>query len=85
LLWFKSSSFMNEQTRLTLGITEAIWVYSGAPCGDPEQDAAHKAADRQKYPVGKGLMVNGRLTFPAREEGCKCSSRSVIPELGRFD
>ena len=45
------------------------------------RDAAHRAADGKRYEVGKGMLLNGRLTMPGREEGCECISRPIIPEL----
>lgn len=50
---------------------------------DIRQDAAHKAADGKRYEVVKGMLMDGRLTMPGRDEGCKCISRSVIPGFDR--
>lgn len=70
------------------GIVFATWRYSGAPCvlnprrataDEWAQDAAHKAASGTRYPVREGLFVNGRWTYPGREEGCKCISVPVMP------
>jgi len=86
----KATALMNRNQQASLDIKYAIWVYSGAPCQmnprkpsakDIRQDAAHKVADGKRYEVAKGMLLNGRLTMPGREEGCKCVSRSVIPGL----
>jgi hypothetical protein len=81
---------MDRDRQKSLGIKYAIWMYSGAPCQvnpkkpsakDIRQDAAHRAADGKPFEVAKGMLLNGRLTMPGREEGCKCSSRPIIPGL----
>ena len=81
LLNNKATALMNSESQSRLGITHARWLYSGASCGDPDQDAAHSAANGQTYPIGKGMFLNGLWTWPGRENGCKCVSRSVIPGL----
>jgi hypothetical protein len=84
----KATALMNRNQQVSLGIEYATWIYSGAPCQinpkrpsaeDIRQDAAHKAANGKRYEVITGMFVNGRLTMPGRDEGCKCSSRSIIP------
>jgi uncharacterized protein with gpF-like domain len=61
-----------------IGIKYAIWRYSGAMCGNAEQDASHKAADGNIYLIKKGIFMNGRWMWPGREDGCKCVSRALI-------
>jgi hypothetical protein len=84
----KATALMTRDQQVAIGAKYAVWVYSGAPCQtnprEPSakgvrQDAAHKAADGKRYEVAKGMRLNGRLTLPGREEGCKCASRSIIP------
>lgn len=84
----KATALLNRDRQVSIGVKYATWVYSGAPCQlnpknpsdkDIRQDAAHKAADGKRYDVAKGMLLNGRLTFPGRDEGCKCISRSIIP------
>src|SRR5271168_4676967 len=75
---------------MSIGITHAIWLYSGAPCcedpkdrslQDARRDAAHKAADGQRYEIATGMLLDGKWVHPGQEPGCKCSSKSVIPAL----
>jgi len=89
-LSFKAKALMNRDQQLSFGIREAIWVYSGAPCQlDPRkpsakeirQNKAHKEADGKRYEVNKGMLLNGCLTLPGREDGCKCISRPIIPGM----
>jgi hypothetical protein len=90
LLHNKATDLIEREDRLSLGIEYAIWMYSGAPCfknpkkpspRDVQRDAAHKAANGQRFSIKKGMLLNGRWTSPGQEEGCRCLSRSVIPGL----
>lgn len=88
----KATALMGRERQASLGITHALWMYPNAPCmkdpfcscptaADVQQDSAHRAANGKKYEISKGLFVNGKWTWPGVEEGCKCSSRSVLPWL----
>jgi hypothetical protein len=80
LLSRKADALMRIEDQIRLGIEESIWRYGG-PCGDAEQDAAHKAANGKKYSPRVGLLVNGRMTFPGRDDQCGCISRPGMPEM----
>jgi len=82
----RAKSLITRDQRIKLGLTEAIWVYSGAPCmGNPSDEAsksrdeAHRLANGQKFNVADGLTLNGKNTWPGYEQDCKCSSRTVLP------
>ncbi|MGE1153642.1 hypothetical protein [Pseudomonas kitaguniensis] len=82
----RAKSLITRDERIKLGLTEAIWVYSGAPClANPSdetsksRDEAHRLANGQKFNVAEGLTLNGKITWPGYEQDCKCSSRSVLP------
>lgn len=77
----KATALMQAEEQERLGIKYAIWLYSGAPCGSAEQDAAHKAANGKSYMVSEGMLLSGRWTRPGRDDGCKCVSKSVIAGL----
>lgn len=86
----KATSLINRERQTAVGITHAIWMYANAPCmvkpkvatdSDIRQDAAHSAANGKRYEISKGLFVDGKWTWPGVEEGCKCSSRVVLPSL----
>lgn len=86
LLNNRATAMMDADRQLALGITEGIWLYSGAPCcsgrlqndADRRRDDAHKAANGKRYLLAQGLLIEGRLTYPGREQGCKCSSKPII-------
>ncbi len=82
------SIYSERERQAALGITYAVWMYAHAPCmknprhptdEEIQQNAAHKAADRKTYDLSKGLLVNGKWTWPGVEDGCKCFSRSILP------
>jgi hypothetical protein len=88
----KAGAVINRERQACLGITHAIWMYPNAPCmkdprrpsaTDVQQDSAHRLANGKRYEISKGLLVNGKWTWPGVEEGCKCVSRSIIPGLDK--
>jgi hypothetical protein len=72
----KATALITVEKQKQSGIKYAIWRYSGAPC--ESVDSAHKAADGKPYLVAKRMLLNGQWTWPAREEGCKCTPRPMI-------
>jgi hypothetical protein len=88
LVWFRAKELMDRERQLAIGISQARWIYSRAPCmvnpakpseADLQLDAAHKAADGKVYNLSEGLLINGMRTRPGRELGCRCISRAIIP------
>jgi hypothetical protein len=88
LLNNRATALMARERQISLGITHAIWLYSGAPCMlDPrkpadyeiQQNAAHRAVNGKEFEIVKGMYLNGKWTWPGVEPGCKCVSRSKIP------
>jgi hypothetical protein len=86
----KAKAQIDRERQVSLGITHATWMYANAPCmkdpshpapADVQRDAAHCSANGKQYEVSKGLFVHGKWTWPGVEEGCKCASRSILPEL----
>lgn len=87
----KASAQINRERQASLGITHAIWMYSNAPCvrnprhptdAEIQEDSAHRTANGKRYEISKGLFVDGKWRWPGVEEGCKCSSKSVMPWTG---
>jgi hypothetical protein len=85
-----ATAMIDTERQISLGIVEAVWRYSGAPCmtnprkptaKDIQQDKAHRNADGERFEIAKGMLLNGTWTFPGREDGCRCSRTSVIPGL----
>jgi len=83
LLNNKATALMNKERQEALGIKQALWLYSGAPCEiDPQrptgQDATHRAANGKSFDVSRGMFLDGKWTWPGVEPGCRCVSNSVI-------
>lgn len=83
----KATALIDIDRQTSLGITHAIWVCSKLPCmRDPrhptpaevQQNSAHRSADGKKYEIAKGLLVDGKWTWPGFEEECACMSRSIM-------
>ena len=83
----RATAIMERQRQESLGISQAMWLHSGAPCcenpkkptpADVARDRAHRACNGKRYDVGIGLMIDGRPTWPGREPGCKCVSKSIV-------
>lgn len=88
LLNNKATALMQRTRQAALGITQAKWLYSGAPCkinpknsSDHEnrQDAAHRDANGKLFDVSKGMFLDGKWTWPGVEPGYRCVSNSVVP------
>jgi hypothetical protein len=83
LLNNKATALMNRERQEALGIKQALWLYSGAPCEiNPKrptgQDAAHRAANGKPFDVSKGMFLDGKWTWPGVEPGCRCVSKAVV-------
>lgn len=83
----KSLSLIEQRRQLASGLTEAVWLYSGAPClGDPQhatdeerrRDAGHKAANGKRFKIADGMLINGHRTYPGRDDGCKCIAKPIV-------
>jgi hypothetical protein len=82
----RATALMRENERLKLGITGAKWLSPGAPCfrtihGLEHLAQAHVEASGKIYEISKGLLIEGRPSWPGRDRGCICVSTSVIPGL----
>lgn len=72
----KATSVMVRARQQALGITQAIWVHSGA---GKEPRPSHVKANGQKYDISKGMFLDGVWTWPGVEINCRCTQRPVIP------
>lgn len=84
----RTRSLMSVNRQLQLGITQSVWLNSNAPCmvnpkrptdRELRRDAAHRAANGQKYELATGLLIDGEWTWPGMVSGCKCAARVVLP------
>lgn len=77
---------MQRERQLALGLTHCKWLYSHAICAygkdwSPIMDRQHKEADGKVYEISKGLLIDGRYTWPGWDEGCKCVDRAIVKEF----
>jgi hypothetical protein len=86
----RTSSFIERERQLSVGIIEARWLYSGSPCiydfddqSQIQRDAAHKAVGQKEYFVSKGMFIQGIWTYPGREYGCKCVCAGILPSVSK--
>jgi SPP1 gp7 family putative phage head morphogenesis protein len=74
----KATASMTRARQDELGITQAIWVHSGA---GKHPRPTHVAMNGKKYDVNKGMWDPAikKWIYPGEEINCRCISRSVIP------
>lgn len=74
----KATAVMTKARRLSLGITEAIWVHSGGGV-HPRQSHLKAGAEKLRYDIAKGAYIDGEYIMPGELPNCRCTSRAVIP------
>lgn len=74
----KATSVMQSARQKSLGITHGVWRHSHAG-KDPRQ--SHVKSDGKKFELSKGLMIDGKLTFPGQEINCRCTWSAILPGL----
>jgi hypothetical protein len=65
-----------------MGSTQRAW--SKLRPGE-EQDAAHKSANGKFFLISEGMFLSGKWTWPGREEGCRCVSKSMIAGFDGYE
>jgi len=82
----KATAQMNDARQRELSIRFCYWVHSSA---GKEPRAAHVRAGREQwiYIVGEGIDFKDGFgpVKPGEAINCRCTSRSIIPALGRGD
>lgn len=76
----KASAVVIRTRQMELGITEAIWMHSGA---GKHPRPEHVAATGKRYKIAEGfyMKAEGRFVQPGEDPGCRCTSRAVLPQL----
>lgn len=82
----KATAQMNDARQRELGIKYATWQHSSA---GKEPRATHVRAGREQwvFKIGEGIDFHDAFgtVLPGEAINCKCTSRSIIPALGRGD
>lgn len=73
-VWSRANGAMNRERMLRLGIREADWLYSGAPCVGVD----HERHNGRRYLIEEGLPTPVGFVFPGDGAGCKCIPKPVI-------
>lgn len=74
----KLTATVTQARRTELGITQAIWVHSGAG-KHPRPSHVKAGKDKAVFDVQKGLFLDGEWVLPGQAINCRCSSKSVLP------
>ena len=74
----KATATINRTRQMELGLTEAIWVHSGA--GRHPRPSHLKAwQDRLRYNLKEGALIDGKRIFPGELPNCRCTGSVIIP------
>lgn len=74
----KATAMLTRTRQREIGITQAVWVHSGA---GKHPRPEHVAFSGQTYDIEKGAYLEGKWTWPGVEINCRCVSRPIIPGL----
>ena len=69
-----NQAFENARAQ-ELGITDAIWVHSGA---SKEPRASHKKATGTRYKIEEGCLIDNEFIQPAWLPMCKCRAKLIV-------
>lgn len=86
LIHNRASALMAARRQERLGIENARWLHSGAPCfhgmeGMEVHAKAHANANGKRYRIKDGLVVGGARSWPGREDGCMCVAVPIVPGI----
>lgn len=74
----KANATINRTRQLQLGLTQGIWMHSGA--GKVPRPTHVKAGkDKLVFDLKKGALLDGKWILPGQEINCRCTWRCVLP------
>lgn len=78
----KATAFLTKTRQLEIGVEQAVWVHSGAG-KEPRPSHVKAGRDQVVYNVAEGWLdpALGKRIWPGTEINCRCTCRSIIPEL----
>lgn len=74
----KATAVMTKARRLSIGINEAEWVHSGGG-HKPRESHVAAGAEKRRYDITKGCLIDGEYIMPGELPNCRCVSRAIIP------
>lgn len=80
----KASAQLNSSRQRELGIQYAVWVHSSAG-KEPRHKHVKAGRDRAVFDINVGIDFNDGFgpVLPGEAINCRCTSRSIIPGIGR--
>lgn len=70
---------LNDRRALELGIDEGIW----RGVEDNRERESHRKAEGKRFKLEKGLLIEGKYTWPGREPNCRCWTEYPLDQLFR--
>jgi len=82
----KATSQMNDARQRELGIKYAVWQHSTAG-KEPREKHVRAGREQWVFKIGEGIDFHDQFgtVLPGEAINCRCTSRSIIPALGRGD
>jgi hypothetical protein len=82
----KACAQMNSARQRELGIKYAVWIHSSAG-KEPREKHVRAGREQWVFLIGQGIDFHDKFghVLPGEAINCKCTSRSIIPALGRGD
>jgi SPP1 gp7 family putative phage head morphogenesis protein len=72
----KATSVITRARQLEVGITEAVWMHSGA---GKHPRPEHVKANGRRYFIAEGCLIDGEYIFPGEAINCRCTSKPILP------
>lgn len=82
----KATAQMNDARQRELGIQYCVWIHSSAG-KEPREKHVRAGREQWVFKVGQGINFGDQFgeVLPGEAINCRCTSRSIIPALGRGD
>lgn len=82
----KATAQMNDARQRELGIQYCVWQHSSAG-KEPREKHVRAGREQWVFKVGTGIDFGDQFgeVLPGEAINCRCTSRSIIPALGRGD
>lgn len=74
----KATAMISRTRQTSLGITENVWLHSGA---GKHPRPEHVAFSGRRFKLSQGAYLEKKWVWPGTEPGCRCVSKPVIPGL----
>ena len=76
----KANAVIVRARQMELGITEAMWIHSNGG-KTPRPSHVKAGAERRRYKIAEGCLIDGEYIQPGELINCRCVSRPILPGL----